>query len=56
MIETLKRLEAENDDCVKVRPHSSAGRHAHQILPGDLRLAQHDRKDHGDARSWRFRD
>ena len=45
LIGTFKRLENGKRGRREERTHPSAGRHAHQVLPGDQRLAQHAGKD-----------
>ena len=53
LIATFKRLEAGKRRHRKERPHPSAGCHAHQILPGDQRLALFSGK--GQTRCWNWR-
>ena len=43
LVDSLKRLEAENDGRRQGRAHPPAGRHAHFVPAGDLRLAQQPR-------------
>ena len=51
LTETFRRLEKENDDVVKSGRTHLQDANAHQVLPGDQRLAQHAGKDPQDARS-----